>query len=96
MRKALLITALFILGLCLLPEGGASAVSAVKIDSQLTRFFATHATDATVPVVITYKQKPGTTSTGTGARAQILIGTSATGGLLLNSDSASGSDFKVE
>jgi serine protease AprX len=38
----------------------------------------------------------GTTSTGTNARAQILIGTSATGGLLLNSDSATGSDFKVQ
>jgi serine protease AprX len=31
----------------------------VKIDSQLTRFFATHAPGATVPVIITYKQKPG-------------------------------------
>ncbi|HWS90182.1 MAG TPA: S8 family serine peptidase [Pyrinomonadaceae bacterium] len=38
----------------------------------------------------------GTTSTGTGANAQILLGTSATGGLLLNSDSASGSDFVVQ
>jgi hypothetical protein len=38
----------------------------------------------------------GTTSTAVGAQAQILIGTSATGGLLLNSDSASGTDFKVE
>jgi serine protease AprX len=38
----------------------------------------------------------GTTSTNTQAQAQILIGTSASGGLLLNSDSASGSDFKVE
>ena len=37
----------------------------------------------------------GTTSTGTGANAQILIGTSATGGLLLSSDTASGSDFVV-
>lgn len=37
----------------------------------------------------------GTTSTGTAANAQILIGTSATGGLLLNSDSASGSNFVV-
>jgi hypothetical protein len=36
-----------------------------------------------------------TTSTGTGAQSQILIGTSATGGLLLNSDSAAGRDFKV-
>jgi serine protease AprX len=38
----------------------------------------------------------GTNSTGTQAQAQILIGTSLSGGLLLNSDSASGSDFKVE
>jgi hypothetical protein len=38
----------------------------------------------------------GTTSTGTGANAQILIGASATGGLLLNSDSATGSDFVVQ
>ncbi|HEX8291531.1 MAG TPA: S8 family serine peptidase [Pyrinomonadaceae bacterium] len=37
----------------------------------------------------------GTTSTGTGANAQILLGTSATGGLLLSSDTASGSDFVV-
>lgn len=37
----------------------------------------------------------GTTSTNTSAEAQILIGTSATGGLLLNSDSANGSDFRV-
>ncbi|HZH92327.1 MAG TPA: S8 family serine peptidase [Pyrinomonadaceae bacterium] len=36
-----------------------------------------------------------TTSTGTGAQSQILVGTSATGGLLLNSDSAAGRDFKV-
>jgi serine protease AprX len=38
----------------------------------------------------------GTTSTGTGANAQILIGSSATGGLLLSSDTASGSDFFVQ
>jgi subtilisin family serine protease len=38
----------------------------------------------------------GTTSTSTGANAQILIGTSATGGLLLSSDTASGSDFVVQ
>lgn len=38
----------------------------------------------------------GTTSTNTQAQAQILFGTSVSGGLLLNSDSASGSDFKVE
>lgn len=37
----------------------------------------------------------GTVSTGTQAQAQILIGSSLSGGLLLSSDSASGSDFKV-
>ncbi len=37
----------------------------------------------------------GTTSTGTQAQAQILIGSSLTGGLLLNSDTATGSDFDV-
>jgi serine protease AprX len=51
--------ALFTLALAMLPEGGASAAATVKVDSQLTRFFATHAVGATVPVVITYKQKPG-------------------------------------
>jgi len=38
----------------------------------------------------------GTTTTNTQAQAQILLGTSVSGGLLLNSDSATGSDFKVE
>lgn len=38
----------------------------------------------------------GTVSKATSARAQILIGTSVTGGLLLNADSASGRDFTVE
>jgi hypothetical protein len=37
----------------------------------------------------------GTTSTGTEAEAQILIGSSLTGGLLLNADSATGSNFVV-
>jgi hypothetical protein len=37
----------------------------------------------------------GTKSTGTTANAQILIGSSLTGGLLLSSDTASGSDFFV-
>ena len=36
-----------------------------------------------------------TTSTNTQAEAQILIGSSLTGGLLLNSDQATGSDFKI-
>jgi subtilisin family serine protease len=36
-----------------------------------------------------------TTSTNTQAQAQILLGTSATGGLLLSSDTASGSDYQV-
>lgn len=38
----------------------------------------------------------GTTTTNTQAEAQVLLGASVTGGLLLNSDSASGSDFKIE
>lgn len=37
----------------------------------------------------------GSTSTATAAQSQILIGTSFTGGLLLNADSASGRDFVV-
>lgn len=37
----------------------------------------------------------GTTSTKTQAQSQILIGSSLTGGLLLNSDQATGSDFQV-
>ncbi|MCA1615100.1 MAG: S8 family serine peptidase [Acidobacteria bacterium] len=36
-----------------------AAAATVKIDSQLTRFFATRAAGATVPVVITYANKPG-------------------------------------
>jgi serine protease AprX len=59
LRRTLLITAVFILALAALPRGGASAATAVKVDSQLTQFFATHAPGATVPVVITYRQKPG-------------------------------------
>lgn len=38
----------------------------------------------------------GETSTLTQAKAQVLLGASATGGLLLNSDSAAGQDFKVQ
>ncbi len=38
----------------------------------------------------------GTTTTNTQAQSQILIGVSATGGLLLNSDAATGSSFKVQ
>lgn len=38
----------------------------------------------------------GTTTTNTSAEAQVLLGTSVTGGLLLNSDAASGSDFKIQ
>ena len=59
-RRALLITAVFILALATLPRRGAtSAATSVKVDSQLTQFFATHAPGATVPVVITYRQRPG-------------------------------------
>jgi serine protease AprX len=60
LRRALLITAVFILGLATLPHvGGTSAATSVRVDSQLNQFFATHLPGATVPVVITYKQKPG-------------------------------------
>jgi subtilisin family serine protease len=38
----------------------------------------------------------GTKSTNTSAKAQILIGSSLTGGLLLNSDQATGSDFEIK
>lgn len=38
----------------------------------------------------------GTTTTNTSVEAQILLGASVTGGLLLNSDAASGSNFKIE
>lgn len=38
----------------------------------------------------------GTTTTNTQAQAQILIGTSVSGGLVLISDSAAGSDFRVD
>ncbi|HEY8562997.1 MAG TPA: S8 family serine peptidase [Pyrinomonadaceae bacterium] len=37
----------------------------------------------------------GAVSTGTKAEAQILVGSSLTGGLLLNSDSATGGNFKI-
>ena len=37
----------------------------------------------------------GTTSTATEAIAQILLGTDATGGLLLAADTATGSDFRI-
>jgi serine protease AprX len=38
----------------------------------------------------------GTTSTGTEAKSQILLGASVTGGLLLNADNAAGRDFVVQ
>ncbi len=61
LRASLLVALVLVLGLATLPDrtGGASAATAVKIDTQLTRFFATHPAGATVPVIITYKQKPG-------------------------------------
>src|ERR1051325_921386 len=63
LRIASLLALALVLGLATLPDGtgGASAATAVKIDSQLTRFFATHALGATTPVVITYSRKPGAT-----------------------------------
>ncbi|HST54179.1 MAG TPA: S8 family serine peptidase [Pyrinomonadaceae bacterium] len=60
LKRAFLITAVFVLCLATLPRAGqTSATTSVRVDSQLKQFFATHATQATVPVVITYKQKPG-------------------------------------
>jgi serine protease AprX len=59
-RRAIFITAVFILALATLPQGGAGvAATSVHVDSQLKQFFATHASGATVPVVVTYRQKPG-------------------------------------
>ena len=62
LRKAILITAILILGLATPQPGGggdSSAASAVKVDSKLTSFFATHALGAKTPVIITYNRKPG-------------------------------------
>jgi serine protease AprX len=61
LKRALLITAVFALCLATLPHRATTAATSVKVDSQLTQFFATHAPGATVPVVITYKQKPSAT-----------------------------------
>jgi serine protease AprX len=65
LRNIFLVALVLVLGLATLlgraGAGRASAATAVKIDSQLTRFFATHAVGATVPVIITYNKKPGTT-----------------------------------
>jgi serine protease AprX len=60
LKRAILITAALALALASSPRGtGSSAASTVKVDSQLTQFFSTHAAGAVVPVVVTYKQKPG-------------------------------------
>jgi serine protease AprX len=60
LRKALLITAILFASLATPPAGNdSSAAPAVTVDSKLTAFFATHAPGARVPVVITYRQKPG-------------------------------------
>lgn len=66
LRKALITAAVLALVLSNVPGrvgimvgDGASAAAAVKIDSQLTRFFATHAAGATLPAVITYARRPG-------------------------------------
>ena len=60
LKKALLIAAVLILAVATLPYGGgASAALTATIDPQLTEFFATRAAGATVPVVITYREKPG-------------------------------------
>src|ERR1044072_600681 len=61
LRASLLVALVLVLGLATLPEGkgGASAAPAVKSDSQLTRFSATHPAGAPLPVIITYNKKPG-------------------------------------
>src|ERR1051325_5438845 len=60
LRKAHLITAIILACVATLPGGGGSSAAApVKVDSKLTAFFATHAPGAKIPVVITYRQKPG-------------------------------------
>lgn len=60
LRKALLMAAVIITCVATLqPGGGSTAAVSVRVDSKLTSFFATHAPGATVPVIITYKQKPG-------------------------------------
>ena len=62
LRTALIAAAALVLGLAALAgggRGGARAAATVKIDSQLTRFFAARAAGATTPVVITYAGKPG-------------------------------------
>src|ERR1044072_6334384 len=65
LRNVFLVTLVLVLGLATprgrAGAGRASAATAVKIDSQLTRFFATHAVGATVPIVTTYNKTPGTT-----------------------------------
>src|ERR1051325_3024232 len=57
-RKSFLITAVLVACVATLPGGGSTAATAVKVDSKLTSFFATHAPGAKTPVIITYKQKP--------------------------------------
>ena len=60
LRKALLITAVLIACVAALqPVGNSTAATSVKVDSKLTSFFATHAPGVKTPVIITYKQKPG-------------------------------------
>ena len=60
LRKALLIAAVLITCLATLqPGGNSTAAVSVKVDSKLSSFFATHALGAKIPVIITYRQKPG-------------------------------------
>jgi serine protease AprX len=66
LRKALITAAVVALAVSNVPSrvgiqvgDNASAAATVKIDSQLTRFFATHVAGATAPAVITYNRKPG-------------------------------------
>lgn len=60
MKKALLTISIIVLALTMLPaKSTATNSTAVTVDSQLTRFFATRVAGATMPVIITYSQKPG-------------------------------------
>ena len=61
MRKPFLLMISFVLALAIvmLPRGGTATVTNAKVDSQLRQFFNTHLPGATLPVVITYRQRPG-------------------------------------
>ncbi|HVF56119.1 MAG TPA: S8 family serine peptidase [Pyrinomonadaceae bacterium] len=59
MKKALLTISVIVLALTMLPANSTeAAATAPTVDSQLTQFFATHV-GARSPVIITYRQMPG-------------------------------------